>query len=776
MPHSQKSLIRPAWISLFGACRRVLPAMLAVALAFAAPARAADAPGADVSVRADAQLCSRTLHVRNFLLVELQIAGVARGATCSTITNAHLAMLRGTMRLRESSGGPLGLSSLKAGDFAGLSGVTALDFQDNMITALPAGVFDGMDSLTSLDLSNNQLASVDSAAFAGLSSLRRLDLSHNLLTSLPPEVDYERTPGAYGVFGDLSALTHLRLNDNQLASLPTHMIHQAVNLERLHLENNLLTSVHVTVFDRALNTEVPLRINMRNNRLTSLPGEVFNDATSLTQLELSYNRLSALDRRLFRRQSKLEYLGLSHNHLRILSPYLFDGLSSLGSLDLSWNRLTALPDGLFTANTLHYYTVNKRDETTKWESLIGLMLHNNRLTFLQENVFANLPGLGALLLSSNRLEYLPPAVFRYSAVQWLTLGGNPWTVIFPPGHFGDGLLANAEATAGFPSRPRNLAATAGQEAESLFVTWRPPLRAGAGITQYRMRWKAVSAQEYAPADTRNVTANRDLHSYGALLRVLEAGGEYEVQVAAGSNFAFSNWAMVRATPVGSANAQARGVGKSGPPQNLRVTLGNGALALDWAAPADAGGANIDGYKVRWSTAAAPTTFLNDALADGDDVPNDGPAFYYRITGIDNGSTYIAQVAAATTFGTGDWARSDPVIPDANRLNVDGNDIADGADGVLILRYLIGMRGATLFAGLTGSDIDERGILENLRALEAGGDLDVDGNGLTNAADGIIIARSLLGVSGDALTDGQAEPGETVRSKVESAIEGLKTSP
>ncbi|MGR3984327.1 MAG: putative Ig domain-containing protein [Gammaproteobacteria bacterium] len=90
------------------------------------------------------------------------------------------------------------------------------------------------------------------------------------------------------------------------------------------------------------------------------------------------------------------------------------------------------------------------------------------------------------------------------------------------------------------------------------------------------------------------------------------------------------------------------------------------------------------------------------------------------------------------------------------FDADGSEVADATDGVLIARYLLGLRGEALLAGLK-DDLHAGATAETIKTkiAAAKGNLDVDGVGGANAADGIMIARYLLGVTGAALTAGQS---------------------
>jgi len=604
-----------------------------------------------------------------------------------------------------------------------------LDLSGADLPALQAGDFAGLSALAQLDLQSNRLAELPEGVFAGLSALTRLDLYSNRLAELPQ-----------GVFAGLSALTQLGLQSNQLAELPQDVFAGLSALTRLGLQSNQLAELPERVF---AGLSALTLLSLQGNRLSTLPVGVFS------------GRFTA-----FTGPTALDVLHLNHNQLTELPEDVFAGLSALTALYLQFNQLSALPENVFAGAV----------------GMKVLELSRNQLTELPEALFARVPGLTEVSFEGNRLSTLPAHIFAAqraasatSTVQSLRLGGNRFASRLPPGVF-TGFADRLLAELGVPSRPRNVAATIGNE--RLGVTWIAPLRTGGGITAYHLRWKLQSALQFAAADSSDLTAV----STGGLINGL-LGEAYEAQIAAADAFAYGDYVTVTGTPRGPGgdSGQQIVINRPSAPRNLRATPGSGALALIWTAPADDGGADITKYKVRWSNITAPANYLNTGATAGLDAPGGASAFRYRITGLTNGATYSAQVAAVNSAGAGLFIAG-RFIPDANRLNVDGNEVTDSTDGVLIARYLLGLRGAALLAGLKDSDIDERGIIENIRAVKASGDLDVNGDNRTTAADGIMIARHLLGVSGAALIAGQAAGGSMSASDVMDAIGNLRTTP
>ena len=138
-------------------------------------------------------VCNRTLQVRDAI-----VAAVSDATDCSQVTSAHLAAIEGTLTVQ-------GLTSLNAGDFAGLTAVEILLLRRGAIETLPVGVFDELGSVRSLAIDNG-LTHLPRDIFRGLGdTLTRLGLLHNELAAggLPD-----------GIFEELTKLTSLQLIGN----------------------------------------------------------------------------------------------------------------------------------------------------------------------------------------------------------------------------------------------------------------------------------------------------------------------------------------------------------------------------------------------------------------------------------------------------------------------------------------------------------------------------------------------------------------------------------
>ncbi len=194
-------------------------------------------------LQAEAQtgICGRTEAVRTAILDE--IPGIT---ACGNVTDAHLAAITGTLRLRNK-----GISALAAGDFDGLTELTALDLAHNNLSTLSAGVFDELTALEILLLHSNSLTTLPAGVFDELTELSVLDLASNSLSAL-----------SAGVFEELTELTALYLNTNSLTTLPAGVFDELTELTDLYL---------------------------RKNSLSTFPDDVFEELTALTNLQLQDN-------------------------------------------------------------------------------------------------------------------------------------------------------------------------------------------------------------------------------------------------------------------------------------------------------------------------------------------------------------------------------------------------------------------------------------------------------------------------------------------------------
>ena len=107
------------------------------------------------------------------------------------------------------------------------------------------------------------------------------------------------------------------------------------------------------------------------------------------------------------------------------------------------------------------------------------------------------------------------------------------------------------------------------------------------------------------------------------------------------------------------------------------------------------------------------------------------------------------------------------VPDADTLDVDGNGLFDRMDGMMILRYSFSIRGDGLTRDQT-TTLSET-VEANIQNAISNPDLDIDASGFLSPEDFIMILRYMISSRGDALTSGQTA---TLPEIVENNIEAL----
>ena len=136
---------------------------------------------------------------------------------------------------------------------------------------------------------------------------------------------------------------------------------------------------------------------------------------------------------------------------------------------------------------------------------------------------------------------------------------------------------------------------------------------------------------------------------------------------------------------------------------------------------------------------------------------------------------LAFAAGSQSFGSNSFAVDDPIsrqpLYDGQNLDIDGNQQFDAlTDGLLILRYLFGLTDYDLIKGVVAEDANFKLSSEiEGRLLRVENLLDIDESGHLDAlTDGLIILRYLFGMRGDLMLSGAIS--ENARRQTPSEIE------
>ncbi|XP_063514777.1 podocan-like protein 1 isoform X7 [Pongo pygmaeus] len=276
-------------------------------------------------------------------------------------------------------------------------------------------------SLRVVDLAANQVMEIFPLTFGEKPALRSVYLHNNQLSNagLPPDA-----------FRGSEAIATLSLSNNRLSYLPPSL---PPSLERLHLQNNLISKVP----RGALSRQTQLReLYLQHNQLTDsgLDATTFSKLHSLEYLDLSHNQLTTVPAGLPR---TLAILHLGRNRIQQVEAARLHGARGLRYLLLQHNQLgsSGLPAGalrpLRGLHTLHLYG-NGLDRVPPAlpRRLRALVLPHNHVAALGARDLAATPGLTELNLAYNRLASARVhhrAFRRLRALRSLDLAGNQLT-------------------------------------------------------------------------------------------------------------------------------------------------------------------------------------------------------------------------------------------------------------------------------------------------------------------------------------------------------------
>ena len=260
------------------------------------------------------------------------------------------------------------------------------------------------------------------------------------------------------------------------------------------------------------------------------------------------------------------------------------------------------------------------------------------------------------------------------------------------------------------------------------------------VTGYRVRWRlkdagggAPGAWQSAGGDDENGEAVADFPLYR--IRGLTDGAAYEVAVRGVNAAGGGEWsAAAEGTPSATAFEFA-----SAADQPDLAFAANETLA--------AGAGVVLGNAVGGAT---PHTFTLTGLPAG--LAFDASS--REITGTPGAAAAPVEVVYRVTDNmsvTDEQRFRVGVLESYLNVAEDGADGINPADGIVIARYLLGVRGAALTAGQSelGAPRLEAAVQAGVRGME----LDANENGAVDGDDGILIARYLLGLRGADLIAG-----------------------
>ncbi|CAL8141139.1 unnamed protein product [Orchesella dallaii] len=278
-----------------------------------------------------------------------------------------------------------------------------------------------LQKLEHISLRRNQLEKVF-GELTSLPCLRTINLRHNKLKSsgIPPQIF------------ELDDLTTLDLSWNNLRELPQGL-DKARSLLVLNLSNNCIEVIPGNVL---MNLTDLLYLDVSNNKLETLPPQT-RRLVHMQTLILNDNPLA-----LFQFRQLPSLVGLQTLHMRNTQrcltnfPNNLEALSNLTDIDLSQNLLTKIPDGLFTVPTLKRLNLseNQMKEVPSsidiWQKLEVLNLCRNELAALPASL-CKLNSLRRLLVNGNKLDFegIPSGIGKLAYLQVFSAANNQLEMI-----------------------------------------------------------------------------------------------------------------------------------------------------------------------------------------------------------------------------------------------------------------------------------------------------------------------------------------------------------
>lgn len=204
----------------------------------------------------------------------------------------------------------------------------------------------------------------------------------------------------------LIKLKNISIIDSQTASIEKGAFRNLPGLTHVYIGYNPLKKIKTGVFS-SFNIE-ELRIN--NNEIETISDGAFSNMSQLVEFYANNNRIEYFDREWFLDSPDLRLINLQFNKLHNIPKNAFYHNSNLKDIRFDFNEIDAIQEDAFKGlNSLTY-----------------LGLRFNRIKEMSVNIFPQSLAIKTLMISANKLNYLPYELLERILVQELKFSGNPW--------------------------------------------------------------------------------------------------------------------------------------------------------------------------------------------------------------------------------------------------------------------------------------------------------------------------------------------------------------
>ncbi|XP_030762858.1 toll-like receptor 8 isoform X2 [Sitophilus oryzae] len=236
--------------------------------------------------------------------------------------------------------------------------------------------FQSMSYLNEVLITDSHIPTIRNASFLGLFDLLTLEIKNSTIENI-------ETNALIGLFN----LNNFQAKDifRKIKVIPGFIFKDMFSLTDLDLSDIGLVEVMSRAF-YGLKTLMKLHLNLNN--LKHINNDTFVDMQSLELLDLSDNNLIKLDDKNFEGLINLKELRLNTNSINTISIKAFEGLNSLEILRIEDNEIQNIALGVFQ----------------NFPQLKTLNLNGNLLVEFQVGAFSNLPLLENLYMENNNVS------------------------------------------------------------------------------------------------------------------------------------------------------------------------------------------------------------------------------------------------------------------------------------------------------------------------------------------------------------------------------------